>query len=241
MAVLGRCMQVSQYLRRIWHDDGLARLPVALLFVLIGMLIFVQFRSESALRSARVAASSTDRAALISGLVDANRRLRDEVDSLRAELAELGQQGGSLVVMVEELNRLKLITGTSEVSGPGITLTLNSPVSATELQDMVNELKNSGAKAIALNGQRLIVSSAIVGTEAGIAVDGILLARPFVFAVLGDSDTLRVALTRKGGMLAALQAAHPGFQAEIADAEALVIPIYSRKIEFRYAQPMAAQ
>lgn len=241
MAVLGRCMQVSQYLRRIWHDDGLARVPVALLFVLIGMLIFVQFRSESALRSARVAASSTDRAALISGLVDANRRLRDEVDSLRAKLAELGQQGGSLVVMVEELNRLKLITGTSEVSGPGITLTLNSPVSATELQDMVNELKNSGAKAIALNGQRLIVSSAIVSTEAGIAVDGILLTRPFVFAVLGDSDTLRVALTRKGGMLAALQAAHPGFQAEIADAEALVIPIYSRKIEFRYAQPMAAQ
>lgn len=241
MAVLGRCMQVSQYLRRIWHDDGLARLPVALLFVLIGMLIFVQFRSESALRSARVAASSTDRAALISGLVDANRRLRDEVDSLRAKLAELGQQGGSLVVMVEELNRLKLITGTSEVSGPGIALTLNSPVSATELQDMVNELKNSGAKAIALNGQRLIVSSAIVGTEAGIAVDGTLLTRPFVFAVLGDPDTLRVALTRKGGMLAALQAAHPGFQAEIADAEALVIPIYSRKIEFRYAQPMAAQ
>ncbi len=234
-------MQVSQYLRRISHEGQIARIPVAILFVLIGMLIFAQFRSESALRSARVAASGTDRAVLISGLVDANLKLREEVDSLRAKLAELERQGGSLVVMVEELNRLKLITGTSEVSGPGITLTLSSPVSATELQDMVNELKNSGAKAIALNGQRLIVSSAIVGTEAGIAVDGILLSRPFVFQVLGDPDTLRVALTRKGGMLASLQAAHPGFQAEIADAQTLVIPIYSRKIEFRYAQPVAAQ
>ncbi len=234
-------MQVSQYLRRIWHDDWFVRIPVALLFVLVGLLIFAQFRSESALRSARVAASSTDRAALISGLVDANRKLREEVDSLRAKLAELGQQGGSLVVMVEELNRLKLITGMSEVSGPGITLTLSSPVSATELQDLINELKNSGAKAIALNGQRLVVSSAIVGTEAGIAVDGVLISRPFVFAVLGDPDTLRVALTRKGGMLASLQAAHPGFQADITDADALVIPIYSRTIEFRYAQPGAGQ
>lgn len=234
-------MQVSQYLRRITHDDWFVRIPLAILFVLIGMLIFAQFRSESALRSARVAASSTDRAALISGLVDANLKLREEVDSLRAKLAELEQQGGSLVVMVEELNRLKLITGLSEVSGPGITLTLNSPMSATELQDMVNELKNSGAKAIALNGQRLIVSSAIVGTEAGITVDGTLITRPFVFQVLGDPDTLRVALTRKGGMLTSLQAAHPGFQAEIADAETLVIPIYSRKIEFRHAQPVAAQ
>lgn len=234
-------MQVSQYLRRIWHDDWFVRIPVALLFVLVGLLIFAQLRSESALRSARVAASSTDRAALISGLVDANRKLREEVDSLRAKLAELGQQGGSLVVMVEELNRLKLITGMSEVSGPGITLTLNSPVSATELQDLVNELKNSGAKAIALNGQRLVVSSAIVGTEAGIAVDGVLISRPFVFAVLGDPDTLRVALTRKGGMLASLQAAHPGFEADITDADALVIPIYSRTIEFRYAQPVAGQ
>lgn len=234
-------MQVSQYLHKISHEGRIARIPVAILFVLIGMLIFAQFRSESALRSARVAASGTDRAILISGLVDANLKLREEVDSLRVKLAELERQGGSLVVMVEELNRLKLITGTSEVSGPGITLTLSSPVSATELQDMVNELKNSGAKAIALNGQRLIVSSAIVGTEAGIAVDGILLSRPFVFQVLGDPDTLRVALTRKGGMLASLQAAHPGFQAEITDAQTLVIPIYSRKIEFRYAQPVAAQ
>ncbi|GAB4407066.1 MAG: DUF881 domain-containing protein [Anaerolineales bacterium] len=234
-------MQVSQYLRRIAHDPWVVRIPLAVLFVLIGMLIFAQFRSESALRAARVAASGTDRAALISGLVDANLKLREEVDSLQAKLAELEQQGGSLVVMVEELNRLKLITGLSEVSGPGITLTLNSPVSATELQDMVNELKNSGAKAIALNGQRLIVSSAIVGTEAGIAVDGTLITRPFVFQVLGDPDTLRVALTRKGGMLASLQAAHPGFQADITDAQTLVMPIYARKIEFRYAQPLAAQ
>ncbi|MDH7487905.1 MAG: DUF881 domain-containing protein [Anaerolineae bacterium] len=234
-------MQVSQYLRRIAHDHWVARILLAALFVLIGMLIFAQFRSESALRAARVAASGTDRAALISGLVDANLKLREEVDSLQAKLAELEQQGGSLVVMVEELNRLKLITGLSEVSGPGITLTLNSPVSATELQDMVNELKNSGAKAIALNGQRLIVSSAIVGTEAGIAVDGTLITRPFVFQVLGDPDTLRVALTRKGGMLASLQAAHPGFQADITVAPSVVIPIYARKIEFRYAQPVAVQ
>lgn len=234
-------MQVSQYLRRISHDNWLVHIPLAILFVLVGMLIFAQFRSESALRSARVAASGTDRAVLISGLVDANLKLREEVDSLRAKMAELEQQGGSLVVMVEELNRLKLITGLSEVSGPGITLTLNSPVSATELQDMVNELKNSGAKAIALNGQRLVVSSAIVGTEAGISVDGTVLSRPFVFQVLGDPDTLRVALTRKGGMLASLQAAHPGFQAEIADAQTLAIPMYARRIEFRYAQPVTAQ
>jgi uncharacterized protein YlxW (UPF0749 family) len=234
-------MQVSQYLRRISHDRWLAHIPLAILFVLVGMLIFAQFRSESALRSARVAASGTDRAVLISGLVDANLKLREEVDSLRAKLAELEQQGGSFIVMVEELNRLKLITGLSEVSGPGITLTLNSPVSATELQDMINELKNSGAKAIALNGQRLVVSSAIVGTEAGISVDGTLLSRPFVFQVLGDPDTLRVALTRKGGMLASLQAAHPGFQAEIVDAQSLAIPMYARKVEFRYAQPVTTQ
>lgn len=234
-------MQVSQYLRRIGLDNWVGRVPLAILFALIGVLIFAQFRSESALRSARVAASGTDRAALISGLVDANLKLREEADSLQARLAELEQQGGSLVVMAEELNRLKLITGLSEAAGPGITLTLNSPVSATELQDMVNELKNSGAKAIALNGQRLVVSSAIIGTDAGIAVDGTLLTRPFVFQVLGDPDTLRVALTRKGGMLASLRAAHPGFEADIADAETLVIPIYSRKIEFRYAQPVAAQ
>lgn len=233
--VLEPSMRISQSPNDLALDRIHVRVLVAALFAVIGILIFAQFRSEGA-RSVRVAGSGTDRAALISGLVDANLKLQEEAEALQAKLSELQRQGGSLVVMVEELNRLRLVNGLSEVSGAGITLVLDSPMSATELQDMVNELRNSGAAAISLNDHRLIAQCAIVSTEAGIAVDGAQITRPFVFRILGDPSTLRAAVMRKGGALSSLQAAHTGFLADLYEEDELTIPIYSRKIEWRYAQ-----
>lgn len=209
------------------------------LFALVGWLIFAQIRSARSFQAARVGSSSTDRAALISGLLESNAQLSEEVAALEARLRDLEQQGGSLAAMVEELNRLKIVNGLAEIKGPGVRLALDSPISATELQDIVNELRNAGASAIALNDHRLIARSVIISTDAGIAVDGTVIARPFVFMALGDPDTIRVALTRRGGMLTSLQAAHPGFEAEVDEIAELTIPIYSRKLEFRYAQPAA--
>jgi uncharacterized protein YlxW (UPF0749 family) len=229
-------MRVLQTPHRLSFERIHYKVLVAALFALIGVLIFAQFRSEGALRSVRVAASGTDRAALISGLVDANLKLREEAEDLQTKLSELDRQGGSLVVMVGELNRLRLVNGLSEVSGAGIMLILDSPMSATELQDVVNEVKNSGAGAISLNSQRLIAQSAIISTDAGITVDGTWITRPFIFQILGDPSTLRAALMRKGGLLASLEAAHPGFQAQLDELDDLTIPIYSSKIEWRYAQ-----
>jgi len=234
-------MRASPIPSKRLFEDACVRVLVAAIFAVIGILIFAQFRSEGALRSARVAGSGTDRAALISGLVDANLELREEAESLQAQLLELEEQGGSLVSMVEELNRLRLVNGLSEVSGQGVMLVLDSPMSATELQDMVNELKNSGAAAISLNGQRLIAQSSIVSTEAGLTVGGSGITRPFVFHALGDPGTLHAAVTRKGGLLASLQAAHPGFEAQLDDLDEVVIPIYSRQIQWTYAQPASSK
>jgi len=229
-------MRVSQAVNRTTLQKVGFQALLAVLLGLIGVLIFAQFRSEGALRSARVAASGTDRAIFISGLVDSNAKLREEVESLRGKVADLDVQGGSLLVMVDELNRLKLVNGLMEVTGPGITVYLDGPMSATELQDMVNELRNSGAEAISLNEQRIITRSSLVSTEEGISVDGTPIMRPFIFQALGDPDTLRVALIRKGGLLTSLQAAHPGFQSWVDTASSLIFPIFARKLEFKYAQ-----
>ncbi len=209
---------------------------LAALFALVGLLIFAQFRSDYTLRSARVGASTSDRASLITGLVDANLKLRDEVNALQAKLADANQQGDSLPALVAELNRLKLVNGLLEVTGPGVVITLDGPMSAIELQDLVNELKNAGAEAIALNGQRLIVRSVIISTDAGVSVDSTPISRPFVFQALGDPDTLLAAMTRKGGLLVSLQAARPSLQAQVDEVAELTIPIFSRELGFTYAQ-----
>ncbi len=231
-------MQASQANRAtIWQVSS--RVLLAALFALIGLLIFAQFRSESSIRSARVGSSTADRAVLITGLVDANLRLRDEMSGLQAKLADLNQQGDSLPVLVDELNQLKLVNGLLEVTGPGVIIVLDGPMSAVELQDLVNELKNAGAEAIALNDQRLIVRSVIISTDAGITVDATPISRPFVWQALGDADTILTAMTRKGGLLASLQAAHPSMQAQADEVAELTIPVFSRKLGFTYAQVAA--
>jgi uncharacterized protein YlxW (UPF0749 family) len=209
---------------------------MAALFALVGLLIFAQFRSESTLRSTSVGTSTSDRAGLIAGLVDANLRLRDEVSALQAKLADLGQQGDSLPTLVHELNQLKLVNGLLEVTGPGVVIVLDGALSAVELQDLVNELKNAGAEAIALNGHRLIARSVIISTGAGISIDATPISRPFVLQALGDADTILTAMTRKGGLLVSLQAAHSALQAQADEMEELTIPIFSRELGFTHAQ-----
>jgi uncharacterized protein YlxW (UPF0749 family) len=213
-----------------------SQVALAALFAVVGLLIFAQIRSARSLQVARQESSTTDRAALMSGLVDSNLELQEEVRALQSQLDDLQLQGGSLTVMVDELNRLKLVNGGLEVTGPGITVTLSGALSATELQDFANELRNAGAQAISLNGRRLIVRSAVVSTGTDIMVDGVVISRPYIFMAFGDAETMRVAITRRGGMLTSLQVAHPGFEAEVNETSKLTIPIYSRKLEFKYAQ-----
>lgn len=231
-------MQASQANRTtVWQVSS--QVLLAVLFALVGLLIFAQFRSEGTLRSATVGTSTSDRAGLIAGLVDANLRLRDEVSALQTKLADLGQQGDSLPALVDELNQLKLVNGLLEVTGPGVVVVLDGPLSAVELQDLVNELKNAGAEAIALNGQRLIARSVIISTDTGISVDATPISRPFVLQALGDANTILTAVTRKGGLLVSLQAAHPALQAQADEVAELTIPVFSRELGFTHARVAA--
>ena len=215
-----------------------SQLTLTIVTFLLGILMMAQFHTHRLASKARASGSSADQSIILGSLIEANTNLRAEIDSLESQLSEYQSQGsgGLLETLVDELNRIKIVNGLIEVSGPGIELDISGPLNALNLQDLVNELRNAGAEAIALNGERLVFWSAIAADDEGwLIVDGVRTASPYKCQVIGDTETLEAALLRSGGLIAVLEHSYDTLQVNINHSAKLVLPVYRHPPEFQYA------
>lgn len=172
-------------------------------------------------------------------LIESNARLRNEVAALEAQLEELADVEGAgllLELMVDETNRLRIANGLVAVSGPGVEVLVTGPISVPDLYDLINELRNAGAEALALNGHRLVAGSAVGNDGAGLTVDGYQLQPPYRLVGIGDADTLRGALTRPGGLVSLLEKAREGISVRVSVRERLTLPVIPQPSGFGYAE-----
>ncbi|GAA3935436.1 DUF881 domain-containing protein [Streptomyces gulbargensis] len=136
--------------------------------------------------------------------------LEEDVERIRAEVAErqrkaLEQHGGDQAELVG------LLSGATPVSGPGVRLVVDDAkgtdtggggpressgfsdtgrVRDRDMQRVVNGLWESGAEAVAINGQRLTSLSAIRAAGDAILVDNKPLVPPYVVLAIGDGQRL---------------------------------------------------
>jgi len=216
-----------------------SQLLLTVLTLVLGMAIVAQVRARG--RTYVVAASQENQALLLSELVDANRSLRAEIEFLESQLAiyEGMSRSIGLQELVTELNRVKVLNGLVEVSGPGVELLVDGPLNVLDLQDLINELRNAGAEAIALNDHRLVVHS-VWGAESGgeIVLDGYLISRPYHLQAIGDPDTLETALLRPGGLVRLFRRTYPNLTVTSAKNPRLVLGIHRPQHELHYAEPV---
>ena len=126
------------------------------------------------------------------------------------------------------LERLRSATGQSEVTGNGITVTLDdAPVTIDtalenepgkvvdrDLQMVVNGLWQSGATEIAINGRRLTATSAIRSAGEAILVNYRPLIPPYVVTAIGNDANLMIGRFREstaGLLLEELEATYGVF------------------------------
>jgi uncharacterized protein YlxW (UPF0749 family) len=136
-----------------------------------------------------------------------------------------------------------VLAGTVPATGPGITLTVEDPrgvVRADVLLDALEELRDAGAEAVQLAGSgagpvRVVASTALVDRPGGVSVDGVPLAPPYTFTVLGDTGTLRSALGIPGGVVATV--ARVGGTARVDPSTALTVGALRQLATPRYARP----
>src|SRR5699024_2632690 len=71
----------------------------------------------------------------------------------------------------------------------------------SDLLSVINELRDAGAQALSLNGQRILATSEIRCAGSVVLINGQRVTAPFVIYAIGDPTTLHNALTMRGGVV----------------------------------------
>lgn len=147
-------------------------------------------------------------------LKEKNQDLQKEVTSLEASLDSLSDQGKSLDVIRDEINKYKKLTGDSPIFGPGIVIGIEGQISVPWLVDLINEFFNAGAEAVSINGIR--ATNDTLGFEnlpnGKILMNGVVLGSPYKFEIIGDSSVLPDILNMPGGILSRIQGTFPSIK-----------------------------
>ncbi len=198
--------------------DRPSQVTIAAVTTLLGLLIWVQAAGQTG-GSELQSKSAQELTALVANQNTENDRLRGEVTILQNQLAELRADrasGATSVGQLEsDLGRIRAWTGLDPIAGRGVTITINGEIGAAAVDDLLNELRNAGAEAIAIEGIRVIARTSVSGVPGALDVDGVLLRDPFTIRAIGRPETLVGSLTRVGGMIAQLAATNPGAIVEV--------------------------
>lgn len=144
----------------------------------------------------------------------------------------------------EKIKKNNILMGTTEVKGPGVIITVqDAPTNAistdpivhdTDILEIVNELKNAGAEAIDVNGQRIINTTEISCDGNVIVVNGVKIGTPFTISAIGLQARFNT-LKRPGGYLEKMEDAYIKVDFELSDN--ITIPKYNGVNKtFKYAK-----
>jgi uncharacterized protein YlxW (UPF0749 family) len=185
-----------------------AQISLSLVAVVIGVLLVGQLRSQA--RPLELSSlSAQELSTLVESLRVRNVDLGDGLADLREQIREYelrdvdGQS--NLAIGEEDLERISAFAGLRAVRGQGIEMEIEGSFDPQAVNDLIYELRNSGADAIAVNDIRITARSvAVLGTGA-IEIDGVPIGRSFTITAIGSPDGLEAALQRPGGILVLLQ------------------------------------
>lgn len=195
------------------------------------------------------------------GLRDSILRLKERYDNLyetlenaekelETERTNATQNNTELQELESNITEGNKALGLTEVTGSGVIVTLkdNQSISQnnflgdpndllvhySDIIRVVNELKNAGAEAISINGQRIVANSVIDCDGSVIRVNGVKIGAPFEIKAIGLQETL-VMVDRYGGYLWSMREEWL-LEAELKRADNITIPKYSGVIKFEYAE-----
>ncbi len=233
-------------------QKGLALMLPALLF---GFLVAAQWSTLAAPGTHDVAIRYIDP---LSTTVD---RMQDEQAALKTQLAEVrnkldevqraaSRQSGAAKDLQARIDDLKQSAGLSEARGEGVVVTVDAvrapgakeperPVClAPDLTDIVNVAWRAGARAVAINGERIVAASSVYCVGATIVVNGSIVAAPYSVSAVGAPAQL-LALIDDPAQLRDLKRRRDqqAVDLRVSRAPLLTLPPYSGPVVARSARP----
>jgi len=155
--------------------------------------------------------------------------------------------------IVTDMEKYKMAAGVADVVGPGVIITVEDPLPTEEFVDeysvimlryelllsMVNKMKDAGAEAISINGQRVIATTEISLAGDNVNINSVPTAPPYIIKAIGNPDTIESTITIRFGIIEQMESY--GLRINIEQKDELKVPRYSGIIKFRYAKPVEAE
>jgi len=224
----------------------LMRAGVALACGLLGFVLVAQVRATEAVGERLQGEREEDLAQILSNLSAEADRLTLEITDQRLTLLALqnAAQGDQVALrtLEQRLEELRILAGVVAAEGEGVAFTIHDPegqVRQDLLVDAIQELRDAGAEAMAVNGIRLVVSSAFSVRGDRFLLDGQRLSPPYRIAAIGPAETMAKALAIPGGAIDTLQA-RDGVRAEVEQLERLEVPARPEAAPFVFGEPVRA-
>ncbi len=217
-----------------------SRLSVTAVALLLGFLVIGQLRGQAGVPGLS-ALSATELTQLIANLTSGNDDLRDEIAELQrqeAHLVDTRRRGETTVdELTADLERIRAWSGITPVSGQGIVVSIQGPVGGDGVEDLLNELRNAGAEAIAVDGVRVVGGVVVAGTPGELSIENQAIGDAFEIRAIGSPQILTGTLTRTGGVIAQVGTTYPSARLTVTPIESMTLPATTRTAPPTYAQP----
>lgn len=240
------------------------QVTLGLALLALGFLIAAQLASEGP----RIRYTSQERTPLVETALDLQAQqegLKQQILELRAAIQELEAtgQGGAAVTrdLNTQLEKGRIAAGLVALRGPGLVIQLSDStaavppdgserdylVSGQDVLVVVEELWLAGAEAIAVNGERVTVATAVVDIGGSILVNSAYVAAPYQVSAIGPPDMFD-RLTRSAGFVEFIRARSETFGIGVsyaasdarcgtdAAARCVDLPAYAGSVNLRYGR-----
>lgn len=175
-------------------------------------------------------------------------KLEKELENIREKAADNSQTSDQTK---EKLTEYDSLLGYTELIGKGIIITIKDaenalarldPNSAVvhdgDLIEVVNALKNAGAEAISINGQRIVNTTSITCVGNVVKINGQKVGVPYVINAIGLPEKLYGSITMPASYIERLERDGVIVKIEKIDKDAIIIPKYEGIYKFEYARNM---
>jgi uncharacterized protein YlxW (UPF0749 family) len=216
------------------------QLTIAAVAGILGLLVIGQLRGQAAVPGLS-SLSAQDLTLLIANLNARNDQLRTEIAGLEQQASTLQSARSNGQVTVDQLEsdlaRIQAWSGAIGLTGPGISISVQGSIGGDGVEQLLNELRNAGAEAIAIGDVRVVPGVVVAGAPGVLSVENSALADVFEIRAIGSPEILVGTLTRAGGIIAQVQATYPEARISVTPLESVAIPPTTRDLIPSDGQP----
>lgn len=216
--------------------------------LILGIMISFQFKlinnSQSSITSRKFGDLAKETEVLKQERDDLAKKVEEYQKKVNEYEAAAASTNDTASKMKKELDNLRILSGLTDVEGPGIIITLtpindvttntSAQIFPTHLVDIVNDLNSTGAEAVSINDQRYVGRTQIREAGAAIKINDEKMdpTKQFVIKAIGDPKILDGAFKMPGSVMEELKAS--GVDVKISEENDIKVLKYDKYLEYKF-------